>query len=384
MFRSLVSRLLIQNEIISTAFNRCQTNPAVTSIEPETDAGSKKGPSPGGVVNDLDPHDSDYGRFLQIKVHQKAKKKESKARKQLQRLSNHVQRLVQTQSIQLDEQERQRLDRLNPTEQIHFLKSKCEPFRAGIHFDGQGRPLYGLWKNSMFVHRKRNDLRQYRPYRLVDAQLSGPKLVFDFSYDQYMNASELRNLGFQIAYCISLAQADEGNPFGVWFSNLATNSLSDRVMRKSIGNLYEAGCHIRTMQESYLDHLPRDKLIYLSPHADQCMEQWEPDCHYVVGAFVDQSFPKALSHLKAQQEEIRCYRLPLDEFLKWKLGCKYLPLPQVTNILIGVKNRQDWRQTLSENVRKMYQMSEEEAEERKERKKKKEEERKSHFVKSSL
>jgi hypothetical protein len=311
-------------------------------------------------VNDLDPTDSDFERYLQIKQNYKQKRKERKEAQRHERLQERYKRIADTKD-DLPDTNSTSIDssRLSVAALEQLIKERV-PFRAGIDYGVDGRPVYGLWKNSMFVQRKRSDIRVGRSYRLIDPHLTGPALVFDFSYDEYMNASELRNLAFQIAYCVSLVQSDSGLPFAVHFSNLAVDSLSEKVLKKSIGNLNQCATLINISRQSLLEQLPKDKTIYLSPHAEQCLETFEPDANYVIGGFIDQSFPKPLSHVKAAEAGVRCYRLPIDEHLNWKMGCKYLPLPQVTSILIDVKNQCDWKKALSDNVRKMYQMTDEE------------------------
>ena len=50
-----------------------------------------------------------------------------------------------------------------------------------------------------------------------------------------------------------------------------------------------------------------------------------------------------MSHVKAQQEGIACYRLPLDENVLWRQGTRNLCLNQVSAILQAVKATGDWR-----------------------------------------
>src|SRR5699024_153562 len=53
-----------------------------------------------------------------------------------------------------------------------------------------------------------------------------------------------------------------------------------------------------------------------------------------------------VSHVKAQQEGIACYRLPLDENVLWRQGTRNLCLNQVASILQAVKCTGDWREAI--------------------------------------
>lgn len=54
-----------------------------------------------------------------------------------------------------------------------------------------------------------------------------------------------------------------------------------------------------------------------------------------------------VSHVKAQQEGIRCYRLPLDESVLWRQGSRNLCLNQVSAMLQAVKSTGNWKEAVA-------------------------------------
>lgn len=81
----------------------------------------------------------------------------------------------------------------------------------------------------------------------------------------------------------------------------------------------------------------------MSPHASKSLKIYDHQDIYILGGYNDRSSHVQVSHIKAQSEGIRCYRLPLDENVLWKQGNKNLCLNQVTAILHSVKATNNWQ-----------------------------------------
>ena len=60
---------------------------------------------------------------------------------------------------------------------------------------------------------------------------------------------------------------------------------------------------------------PIDKLIYLSPDADEVLHDFDPNLIYIIGGIVDRTVQKNCSLNKANEKRIRTMRLPIQEYL---------------------------------------------------------------------
>ncbi|XP_027197288.1 mitochondrial ribonuclease P protein 1 homolog [Dermatophagoides pteronyssinus] len=217
-------------------------------------------------------------------------------------------------------------------------------------FDIQGHLVYGLWHNSLISRITKQAIRDYRSNHISrQTCLFGQKLIVDLDYDQYMKPSEIGLLAKQISimYYENRVNRDypESLPYDVHFTNCrvgenTVNELSRHLKR--MDDLKQYYFH----PESYLsrpDLFPKNKLIYLSPHAKLSLKQYDHDDIFILGGYNDRSSHRQVSHVKAQSEGIRCYRLPLDENVLWKQGDKNLCLNQVAAILHAVKATGDWQ-----------------------------------------
>lgn len=183
-----------------------------------------------------------------------------------------------------------------------------------------------------------------------------------------MNQNEKNSLVYQVIICLGLNRRSR-LPFPILLANVDRSSYTFRKLDQHYLNGNRAGSMIKITDQSYLDVLPREQIVYLSPHAEESLTEFRPDYHYVIGCFVDISFSKQLSYKKAQAEGVKCYKLPIDEFVAYsKIRNKLLPLPIVHQILLDKKERLDWKETLECNLGKnrlQIQMDELDAFERK-------------------
>uniref|UniRef100_A0AC34QJN8 SAM-dependent MTase TRM10-type domain-containing protein n=1 Tax=Panagrolaimus sp. JU765 TaxID=591449 RepID=A0AC34QJN8_9BILA len=103
--------------------------------------------------------------------------------------------------------------------------------------------------------------------------------------------------------------------------------------------------------QNYTDLFEKDKIVYLSPDSDEVLEKVEPDMTYVIGAIVDRvperNIPAYASLEASQADQIKAYRLPLDEYIDWKSGTRFLTLLTVMKILqMNYENDNNWKKTL--------------------------------------
>lgn len=129
-------------------------------------------------------------------------------------------------------------------------------------------------------------------------------------------------------------------PFVMHFCNMDINSELWKALRSQIPNINNVP--IRLHSGDIMDVFPPEKLVYLSPDADQFMTEFNPDDFYVVGSIVDKGSQMPLTLAKAKRLNIRCARLPLDRYIKFH-SHKTLTLDQMTRILLELKKSQDWK-----------------------------------------
>ena len=102
---------------------------------------------------------------------------------------------------------------------------------------------------------------------------------------------------------------------------------------------------------NYTDLFPGQRIVYLSPHAEEELDAVEDECVYVLGGIVDRVPEKAIhrhaSLVTAQMDGVQSRRLPLDKYVKWEGGTKYLTLTAVADILYHVnESGGDWTEAV--------------------------------------
>lgn len=149
-------------------------------------------------------------------------------------------------------------------------------------------------------------------YRLAHAMQFGQPLVFDMDYEQYMRHQDCRNLVDQLLMTYS-KNRDCLDPFHFVFTSLDRSGKVFPMLRQA--NL--TGQHFMgTMTDrSYLDLFPRERLVYLSPHANRTLKEVDANDIYIVGGFIDKACQKPVSLARAKEQGIRTAKFPLDTYL---------------------------------------------------------------------
>ncbi|CAF0819391.1 unnamed protein product [Didymodactylos carnosus] len=119
------------------------------------------------------------------------------------------------------------------------------------------------------------------------------------------------------------------------------NVISDveKAFKTTIeGNMLDS-LLFQSTTKSYLDIFPKEKLIYLTPDSENEMETFDHDAIYVIGGIFDNTKKVPITYEKAQHENIRHQRLPLDRYLKFhETSSKALAMNQVYKILMTLKH----------------------------------------------
>lgn len=250
---------------------------------------------------------------------------------------------------------------------------------------------YNLGSNNIFLRFYDNTMNQLYNNRLIQAMKFGQKLVVDCGYDNNMTKRENTNCAKQLMLLFAENRSNDGEfvrlisqldnhylkcninfklyhlilePFDLHYCNAIPNSVVMQVLKKFIVPMYEKHFPLNLHKQSYLEIVPKEQLVYLTPHCREPLTKFDHDAVYIIGAIVDKvdAFKKdfqvylifilqvnnePLSLAKAKKEGLRMAKLPLDNYLDWGSGSgKSLTINQVASILLDIKSTVDWKYAL--------------------------------------
>lgn len=92
-------------------------------------------------------------------------------------------------------------------------------------------------------------------------------------------------------------------------------------------------------------------IVYLSPDAEEALDEVLETKVYVVGGVVDRNLNKGLTLQAAEAGRARAVRLPFDEYLpNVPRGDRVLTVCACVGVLMGVHAGQGWREALEKSV----------------------------------
>lgn len=175
-------------------------------------------------------------------------------------------------------------------------------------------------KNTIFMKIYPATERKIYDAKLAQSMLFGRPLIIDMSYEAYMNNMENNRCLEQLLEGFSLNRR-RVDPNDL----ILTGWIPDSYIYKKISFLMQKRQGTfntlmwKTTNQHYLDLYPRDRLVYLSPHSPYQLQEDHPDNIYIIGGYVDMVTTKEtrpVSHARAKSENIRCYKLPLDRYVR--------------------------------------------------------------------
>ncbi|KAF8778433.1 Mitochondrial ribonuclease P protein 1 like protein [Argiope bruennichi] len=229
---------------------------------------------------------------------------------------------------------------------------------------------YGIGHNTMVLRVRRSSILRYAYQRLANSVLYGQKLVVDMDFDCFMRKQDCNNCGEQL---LELYSANRKNiyPFDLTFCNADLNSPTMSAFRRYMPNLFAPDNFITVTDMSYLDIYPKEKLVYITPYAKEPLKVYDHNAVYIIvfpfcllrsfffvflmfwgliwdfflGGFVVNGLkgPVVLAKAKGPNSQFFSY----DEYLLWGRGNKSLPLNQLLQILLEMKNTNDWKKAFS-------------------------------------
>uniref|UniRef100_A0A1I7ZIS3 RNA (guanine-9-)-methyltransferase domain-containing protein 1 n=1 Tax=Steinernema glaseri TaxID=37863 RepID=A0A1I7ZIS3_9BILA len=184
-----------------------------------------------------------------------------------------------------------------------------------------------------------------------------PTIVFDCRFLPYLSMRGLNLTTMQLQYVISENRSRK-EPWPMYFTN-CDFSLSPELMKSKQKHLTVLDSRRVAVPEytskNTTELFPRERILYLSPNAEDELESIEDDAVFVVGGIVDRvvehGIPLHASKEAAEADGVKSVRLPLDKYVKWESGTKYLTLTAVMSILQDVyATGGDWPEVLKSHI----------------------------------
>jgi mitochondrial ribonuclease P protein 1 len=221
------------------------------------------------------------------------------------------------------------------------LEQKRELDRQNEHI------VYGLNYNSMFMRVYDATITKFQNSRLINSMTFGQKIVFDCSYDEFMNRQEASNTGKQLMISFAENRMND-QPFDIHFCNVNMQGISFDILKKFIPTCLDPDFPMNIHTESFTELFDKNRLVYLTPHCNNELKTFNHDDIYIIGAMVDKQNNDPISLGKAKKQGLRMAKLPLDQYLNWGAGSgKSLTLNQMISIMLEMKNSGDWNKALS-------------------------------------
>lgn len=205
---------------------------------------------------------------------------------------------------------------------------------------------YGLNRNTFLMRVYDATITEFHNHKLMRAMMFDQKLILDCSYDEYMNPREASNAGKQLMLSFAENRLHD-EPFDLHLCNVNKRSISTKILEKFIPTMYDNDFPINIHTEPITEKFDKEKLVYLTPHCNNDLVEFNHDDIYIIGAMVDKTNAEPLSLAKAKKQGLRMARLPLDRYLAWGAGSgKSLTLNQMVCIMLEMKKHGDWNQAL--------------------------------------
>ncbi|KAH9500805.1 tRNA methyltransferase 10 C [Bulinus truncatus] len=177
--------------------------------------------------------------------------------------------------------------------------------------------------------------------KLASAMQFGIPLVIDMGFS-VSNLTELIPLGQQIwnLYC---SNRRHSNPFHLVFTNCS--QANDIIRYLELHHFVESSMILASFTEkSHLDLFSHSKLVYLSSQAKKCVQAFDLNKVYILGAYHDPLVRKKSSYSRSREQNILSLCLPINQQVKWSHQLhKDLDLHHIINILLSVKESNCWK-----------------------------------------
>ncbi|KIH67982.1 tRNA (guanine-N(1)-)-methyltransferase [Ancylostoma duodenale] len=216
---------------------------------------------------------------------------------------------------------------------------------SGEHYP----PLY--YPAARLAKEQRRQLWQ----RVARAHLCGaPSLVVDCRFLPLLSPRGAELTALQLKYLIT-ENRDSRTPWQLYFVNFDLSTRRFQHVKERHLSVIDSSMSSSpiVLPNNYTKVFPRKRVVYLSPDAEEeLVDVNDEDVKvYVLGGIVDRvverGIPRQASLETALADRVSCKKLPLEKYVKWKSGTKFLTLTAVSSILRDVNSsRGDWESAL--------------------------------------
>ncbi len=178
-----------------------------------------------------------------------------------------------------------------------------------------------------------------------------PALVFDFQFEDTMNAKGKKSSLLQTKFSYSILRAAHFPLVPIMRGDPAVkDNFCIEGLREFDGlRKYPPMITVAPWAE-FTASLGGRKVVYLTPDTDTVLWDFEPDTAYVVGAFVDHNSKKGLTREFADKYGVATARLPIQECVDTKDLCRVLTINHVVESMTRFAACRDWRKALDETL----------------------------------
>ncbi|PIC55649.1 hypothetical protein B9Z55_000837 [Caenorhabditis nigoni] len=209
-------------------------------------------------------------------------------------------------------------------------------------------------RNPSFILPKTNSISEdwIRFRKIIEGfQLQNrPTLAVDCQFLSRLSPRGRGLTALQLQYLIS-ENRTYPDPFRLYFVNYDKDDKKVKELEDNkIQVLKNENTFCPMVSKDGLEIFKEKEVIYLSPDASEELEYVDDDKVYVIGGIVDRvpehGIPKHASLEAAQSAGVLVRKLPIDRYVDFKSGSKFLTLLAVSEILRQVNLHGDWKRAL--------------------------------------
>lgn len=168
---------------------------------------------------------------------------------------------------------------------------------------------------------------------------AGSTVVIDLEWEDSMAEKELKSLVQQLMFCYGTNRS-ASHPVRLIFSGVAADSFTSRKLRTMAG--FDSW-PLEVLEGTYIDNLPKDKLVYLTADAEDVLESFDSEKIYIIGGIVDHNRLKGVTMAKAQEQRIATAQLPISRHIDMGAYSRVLTVNHVLQIVLEHQATGDWR-----------------------------------------
>ncbi|CAI5437570.1 unnamed protein product [Caenorhabditis angaria] len=203
---------------------------------------------------------------------------------------------------------------------------------------------YSLVYRSVWNQKIYEELKSLNTYRLNNK----PTIAIDCQFLAKLSPRGQQLTASQLQYLIK-ENRELPEPLKLYFVNYYDYPEDlEKKKLSGINSLEKVNPIISS--DSFSKIFPLEKIVYLSPDGEETLENVEDDKVYIIGGIVDRVFEKGIGKTASKdaaiRENVKYAKLPIDKYIDFKSGSKFLTILAVVNILNDVNCHGDWEKAL--------------------------------------